>query len=72
MQTKKILVIERELYLNLLEGLSNDISTLQEISRSVAFLDCVLSFSTPAISSNLNKPIISEEKKMRNKKRRDV
>ena len=69
---EKILVIERELYLNLLEDLSNDISTLQEISRSVAFLDCVLSFSTLAISSNLNKPIISEEKKIEIRKGRHL
>ena len=69
---EKILVIERELYLNLLEDLSNDISTLQEISRSIAFLDCVLSFSTLAISSNLNKPIISEEKKIEIRKGRHL
>ena len=49
-----------------------DISTLQEISRSVAFLDCVLSFSTLAISSNLNKPIISEEKKIEIRKGRHL
>ena len=69
---EKILVIERELYLNLLEDLSNDVSTLQEISRSVAFLDCLLSFSTLAISSNLNKPKISEQKKIEIKKGRHL
>jgi DNA mismatch repair protein MutS len=69
---EKILVIERELYLNLLEDLSNDVSILQEISRMVAFLDCVLSFSTLAISSNLNKPTISEEKKIEIRKGRHL
>jgi len=36
------------------------ISNLQKSSRLIAFLDCVLSFSTLALSSNLNKPLISD------------
>ena len=69
---EKILVIERELYFDLLQDLSNDVSILQEISRSVAFLDCVLSFSTLAITSNLSKPKISEQKKIEIKKGRHL
>ena len=59
---EKILVIERELFFDLMIDLSNHISKLQIISRAIAFLDCVLSFSTLALSSNLHKPIISDNK----------
>ena len=59
---EKILVIERELFFDLMMDLSHDISNLQKTSRSIAFLDCVLSFSTLALSSNLHKPIISNNK----------
>ena len=58
----KILDIERELFFNLMMDLSNDISNLQKTSRSIAFLDCVLSFSTLALSSNLQKPEIANDK----------
>ena len=59
---EKILVIERELFFDLMMDLSHDISNLQKTARSIAFLDCVLSFSTLALSSNLHKPIISNNK----------
>ena len=59
---EKILVIERELFFNLMMDLSNDISNLQKTARSIAFLDCVLSFSTLALSSNLQKPEIANDK----------
>ena len=61
---EKILVIERELFFDLMEDLSQDTPQLQKCSKSISFLDCVLSFSTLALSSNLHKPIISNNKKI--------
>ena len=59
---EKISVIERDLFFNLMEEMTDYISNLQKSSRLIAFLDCVLSFSTLALSSNLNKPLISDNK----------
>ena len=59
---EKISVIERDLFFNLMEEMTDNISNLQKSSRLIAFLDCVLSFSTLALSSNLNKPLISDNK----------
>ena len=69
---EKILVIERELFFDLMEDLSQDTPQLQKCSKSISFLDCVLSFSTLALSSNLNKPIISNNKKIDIKKGRHL
>ena len=69
---EKILVIERELFFDLMEDLSQDTPQLQKCSKSISFLDCVLSFSTLALSSNLHKPIISNNKKIDIKKGRHL
>ena len=69
---EKILVIERELFFDLMEDLSQETPQLQKCSKSISFLDCVLSFSTLALSSNLNKPIISNNKKIDIKKGRHL
>ena len=69
---EKILVIERELFFELMEDLSQETPQLQKCSKSISFLDCVLSFSTLALSSNLNKPIISNNKKIDIKKGRHL
>ena len=69
---EKILVIERELFFDLMEDLSQDTPQLQKCSKSISFLDCVLSFSTLALSSNLYKPIISNNKKIDIKKGRHL
>ena len=69
---EKILVIERELFFDLMEDLSKETPKLQKCSKSISFLDCVLSFSTLALSSNLHKPIISNNKKIDIKKGRHL
>ena len=69
---EKILVIERELFFDLMEDLSQDTPQLQKCSKSISFLDCVLSFSTLALYSNLHKPIISNNKKIDIKKGRHL
>ena len=69
---EKILIIERELFFDLMEDLSQETPQLQKCSKSISFLDCVLSFSTLALSSNLNKPIISNNKKIDIKKGRHL
>ena len=69
---EKILVIERELFFDLMEDLSKETPQLQKCSKSISFLDCVLSFSTLALSSNLHKPIISNNKKIDIKKGRHL
>ena len=69
---EKILVIERELFFELMEDLSQETPQLQKCSKSISFLDCVLSFSTLALSSNLHKPIISNNKKIDIKKGRHL
>ena len=69
---EKILVIERELFFDLMEDLSQETPQLQKCSKSISFLDCVLSFSTLALSSNLHKPIISNNKKIDIKKGRHL
>ena len=69
---EKILIIERELFFDLMEDLSQETPQLQKCSKSISFLDCVLSFSTLALSSNLHKPIISNNKKIDIKKGRHL
>ncbi len=69
---EKILEIERELFFNLITDISTSIPSLQKISREIAFLDCVLSFSTLALDSNLSKPKISDGKKIEIKQGRHL
>ena len=69
---EKISEIERVLFMELLSKLVEDVETLQKVSSSIAFLDCVLSFSSAALSSDLSKPKISDGKKVEIKKGRHL
>ena len=69
---EKISEIERVLFMELLSKLVEDVETLQKVSSSIAFLDCVLSFSSVALSSALSKPQISDGKKVEIKKGRHL
>ena len=69
---EKISEIERRLFMELLSKLVEDVEKLQKVSSSIAFLDCVLSFSSVALSSALSKPQISDGKKVEIKKGRHL
>ena len=69
---EKISEIERVLFMELLSKLVEDVEKLQKVSSSIAFLDCVLSFSSVALSSALSKPQISDGKKVEIKKGRHL
>ena len=69
---EKILDIERVLFHKILDKLSSNVDTLQKISFSVSYLDCLLSFSLVAIKSKLAKPIISDNHKIEIKKGRHL
>jgi len=59
---EKINEIEKTLFFGVLNDLSENIVVIQKTSKSIAFLDSVLSFANLAYSSNLSQPKITDEK----------
>ena len=57
---EKILYLENKLYEEVIETLSKEINILQEVSVSIAFIDCIISFADLASSSNFSKPEIND------------
>ena len=59
---EKINEIEKVLFFEVLNNLCENILVIQKTSKSIAFLDSVLSFANLAYSSNLSQPEITEDK----------
>ena len=69
---EKIYSIENNLYTDLLNKLSKNILKLQSTSLSIAFLDCLISFSNSAIEYKFCLPSISNDNVIDIKKGRHV
>ena len=69
---EKIYSIENNLYTDLLNKLSKNILKLQSTSLSIAFLDCLISFSNSAIEYKFCLPTISNDNVIDIKKGRHV
>ncbi len=69
---EKIYSIEKNLYTDLLNKLSKNILKLQSTSLSIAFLDCLISFSNSAIEYKFCLPTISNDNVIDIKKGRHV
>ena len=57
----KILVLETQLYNELVQALSEFISAIQINANQVARLDCLLSFATAARENNYIRPVLSDD-----------
>ena len=57
----KILVLETQLYAELVQSLSEFIPAIQTDANQIARLDCLLSFATAARENNYIRPVISED-----------
>ena len=57
----KILVLETQLYAELVQSLSEFIPAIQTDANQIARLDCLLSFATAARENNYIRPIISDD-----------
>ena len=57
----KILVLETQLYTELVQSLNEFISAIQIDANQIARLDCLLSFATAARENNYIRPVISDE-----------
>ena len=69
---EKINEIEKTMFFEILNDLCENIIVIQKTSKSIAFLDSVLSFANLAYSSNLSEPEITEEKVIDIKKGRHL
>ena len=57
----KILVLETQLYTELVQSLSEFIPAIQTDANQIARLDCLLSFATAARENNYIRPVISDD-----------
>lgn len=57
----KILVLETQLYAELVQALSEFIPAIQANANQIARLDCLLSFSTAARENNYIRPVIADD-----------
>ena len=57
----KILVLETQLYTELVQSLNEFISAIQIDANQIARLDCLLSFATVARENNYIRPVISDD-----------
>ena len=57
----KILVLETQLYAELVQSLSEFIPAIQTDANRIARLDCLLSFATAARENNYIRPVISDD-----------
>ena len=57
----KILVLETQLYTELVQSLNEFISAIQIDANQIARLDCLLSFATAARENNYIRPVISDD-----------
>lgn len=57
----KILVLETQLYAELVQSLSEFIPAIQTDANQIARLDCLLSFATTARENNYIRPVISDD-----------
>ena len=57
----KILVLETQLYTELVQSLNEFISAIQIDANQIARLDCLLSFATAARENNSIRPVISDD-----------
>ena len=57
----KILVLEPQLYAELVQSLSEFIPAIQTDANQIARLDCLLSFATAARENNYIRPVISDD-----------
>ena len=57
----KILVLETQLYNNLVQSLGEFISAIQTDANQIARLDCLLSFATVACENNYIRPVIADD-----------
>ena len=57
----KILVLETQLYAELVQSLSEFIPTIQINANQIARLDCLLSFATAARENNYIRPVIADD-----------
>ncbi|WP_338083433.1 DNA mismatch repair protein MutS [Bacteroides clarus] len=57
----KILVLETQLYTELVQSLNKFISAIQIDANQIARLDCLLSFATAARENNYIRPVISDD-----------
>ena len=57
----KILVLETQLYAELVQSLSEFIPAIQVNANQIARLDCLLSFATAARENNYIRPVISDD-----------
>ena len=57
----KILVLESQLYAELVQSLSEFIPAIQTDANQIARLDCLLSFATAARENNYIRPVISDD-----------
>ena len=57
----KILVLETQLYAELVQSLSEFIPAIQTDANQIARLDCLLSFATAARENNYIRPVISDD-----------
>ena len=57
----KILVLETQLYTELVQSLNEFISAIQIDANQIARLDCLLSFATTARDNNYIRPVISDD-----------
>ncbi len=61
---EKLSVIEQRLFLELVRHAADYVAQIQQNARTVAILDCLLSFSVTAKANKYNKPEISESKRL--------
>ena len=57
----KILILETQLYMELVQALSEFIPAIQTDANQIARLDCLLSFATAARENNYIRPVISDD-----------
>ena len=57
----KILILETQLYTELVQSLNEFISAIQIDANQIARLDCLLSFATTARENNYIRPVISDD-----------
>ncbi|CAK0768439.1 DNA mismatch repair protein MutS [Gammaproteobacteria bacterium] len=58
---ERSLARERELYEELLEGLQNDLSALQQTAAALSTVDVLTSFAASAVTLNWREPLLSSE-----------
>ncbi len=61
---EKLSVIEQRLFLEVVRHAADYVSQIQQNARTVAILDCLLSFAITAKANKYNKPEISESKRL--------